>query len=120
MTIRLTLRIVSIENKKYKYKIVVENLILSEDLGKLGVEMRIILKCVSQKECMCRLDCPGEELDRIIGFYGHKIRPVVSAKAENFFAALSVQFSLRTFHHHTRFLVNKLHTACSEKSNRNS
>jgi len=55
-----------------------------------------------------------------IYIYISKIGPVVSVKAENFFTGLSVQFSLRTLHHHTGSFVNKLHTVCSEKSSRNS
>jgi len=69
---------------------------------------------------MCRLDCPGEEYDRMVGFYVNKIGPVVSVKAQNFFVGLSVQFSLRALYDHTWSFVNKLHTVCSEKSNRNS
>jgi hypothetical protein len=54
---------------------------------------------------MCRLDCPDEEQDRVIGFCGHKIGPVVFVKAENFFTGLSVQFSLRILHDNDGYFV---------------
>jgi len=31
---------------------------------------------------MCRLDCPGEEKDRMVGFYIYKTGPTVSVKGE--------------------------------------
>jgi hypothetical protein len=62
MTIRLTIRIVRLENKKYKYKIVVENLNAEWLFGKIRCTDEDNIKMhFTEIVSMCRLDCPVQK-----------------------------------------------------------